>query len=73
MASVNASEIEENKEEEEKESSHDDAYDLQVVGWGRNENELLNDYGVVLNHVNGFSQEIIDNDQLSVFYVFDSN
>ena len=43
-----------------------------MAGWGRNDREILNDYGAVLNYVDGFSAEIIDNDQLSVFYTFDS-
>ena len=65
---------EQQAEENEEESASDDSgYDMTVAGWGRNDRELLNDYGVILNYVDGFLQEMIDNDALSVFYVFDSS
>lgn len=63
----------EDDQAEDETSVDDNGYDMSVAGWGRNDRELLNDYGVILNYVDGFLQEIIDNDALSVFYVFDSS
>ena len=48
-------EEEEQAEENEDESASDNSgYDMTVAGWGRNDRELLNDYGVILNYVDGF-------------------
>lgn len=63
----------EEEEPEATEEKNDDGYDINIAGWGRNDREILNDYGAVLNYVDGFLEEIIDNDQLSVFYTFDSS
>ena len=61
------------EEPEASEEKNDDGYDINIAGWGRNDREILNDYGAVLNYVDGFLDEIMDNDQLSVFYTFDSS
>ena len=63
----------EEEEPEATEEKNDDGYDINIAGWGRNDREILNDYGAVLNYVDGFLDEIMDNDQLSVFYTFDSS
>ena len=46
---------------------------MERLGWGSNDQEVYNNYGVILNYVDGFMEEIIENDILSLFYLFDSN
>jgi hypothetical protein len=47
-------------------------YDIEVLGWGATDQEIYNDYGVILNYVDDFMDEILENDILSLFYLFDS-
>jgi hypothetical protein len=48
-------------------------YDMERLGWGSSDQEIYSDYGVILNYVDGFMQEIVENDILSLFYLFDSS
>jgi hypothetical protein len=58
--------------EESKEEEEPKGYDIGVLGWGASDQEVYNNYGVILNYVDDFMAEILENDILSVFYLFDS-
>jgi len=47
-------------------------YDIETMGWGATDQDIYNDYGVILNYVDDFMEEILENDILSLFYLFDS-
>jgi len=48
-------------------------YDISTLGWGATDQEIYNDYGIILNYVDDFMDEILENDILSLFYLFDSS
>ena len=48
-------------------------YDIETLGWGATDQEIYNEYGVILNYVEDFMDEILENDILSLFYLFDSS
>jgi hypothetical protein len=67
---------EDDDEEREKKPKYDKKekkeYDIETLGWGTSDQEIYNDYGVILNYVDNFMEEVLENDILSLFYLFDS-
>ena len=66
----------EDDEEREKKPKYDKKekkeYDIETLGWGSTDQEVYTNYGVILNYVDDFMAEIVENDILSLFYLFDS-
>mgnify|MGYP006140738551 CR=1 FL=1 len=46
---------------------------MSVFEWGSTYQEIYENYGIKLNYVDEYSDEIIENDVLSVFYLMDSS
>ena len=67
-----AADSESKEKEEVEEVPEKKEYDIDVLGWGATDQEVYNNYGVILNYVDDFMAEILENDILSVFYLFDS-
>jgi hypothetical protein len=73
----NADKKEGDDEDKEKKPKYDKKekkdYDVETLGWGSTDQEIYNDYGVILNYVDDFMEEVVENDILSLFYLFDSS